>query len=111
MGKVAGATDRERAKACAGVKKVFESPRGRIPGMTQLEVGADFSAIDCACDLILVAGFESRKALDGHATQPEHAHVRDELTRPRGNRRAAQPPVLNAGNCCPSRAPISAPSA
>ncbi|NTZ88927.1 Dabb family protein [Burkholderia metallica] len=80
MWKVAGATDHERTAARATVKSAFESLRGRIPGMTHLEIGADFSAADYACDLILVAEFESREALDGYATHPEHARVRDALT-------------------------------
>ncbi|CAB3763510.1 stress responsive protein [Burkholderia sp. MSh2] len=80
MWKVAGETDRERAAARTDVKAAFESLRGRIPGMTHLEVGADFSAADYACDLILVAEFESRAALDAYATHPEHERVRDALT-------------------------------
>lgn len=31
-------------------------------------------------DLILVAEFESREALDGYATHPEHARVRHALS-------------------------------
>ncbi|AOR67025.1 stress responsive protein [Burkholderia stabilis] len=79
MWNVAGATERERETARASVKTAFESLRGRIPGMTHLEVGEDFSAVDYACDLILVAEFESRAALDGYATHPEHERVRDAL--------------------------------
>ncbi|WP_334034783.1 Dabb family protein [Burkholderia cepacia] len=79
MWNVAGETDSERTAARASVKRAFESLRGRIPGMTHLEVGADFSAADYACDLILIAEFESREALDRYATHPEHARVRDSL--------------------------------
>ncbi|MGZ2747403.1 Dabb family protein [Burkholderia stagnalis] len=79
MWKVAGDTDDERAQARARVKAAFEGLRGRIPGMTHVEVGADFSAADYACDLVLVAEFESREALGGYAAHPEHARVRDEL--------------------------------
>ena len=76
MWNVAGATEPERAMARTTVKTAFESLRNRIPGMTHLEVGADFSAADYACDLILVADFESREALDAYATHPEHARTR-----------------------------------
>ncbi|MBN3789122.1 Dabb family protein [Burkholderia sp. Ac-20353] len=79
MWKVAGATDRERTHARARVKAAFEGLRGRVPGMTYLEVGADFSAADYACDLVLVAEFDSREALDSYATHPEHMRVRNEL--------------------------------
>ncbi|TCW79554.1 stress responsive protein [Burkholderia sp. SRS-46] len=79
MWKVAGETDRERRHASARVKAAFEGLRGRIPGMAYLEVGADFSEVDYACDLVLVAEFDSHEALDGYTTHPEHMRVRDEL--------------------------------
>ncbi|WP_175776364.1 Dabb family protein [Burkholderia anthina] len=79
MWNVAGTTEPERALARTSVKAAFESLRGRIPGMTHLEVGTDVSAADYACDLILVAEFDSRKALDAYATHPEHERVRDTL--------------------------------
>ncbi|MCQ4438504.1 Dabb family protein, partial [Clostridioides difficile] len=60
MWNVAGATEPERAVARTTVKTAFESLRGRIPGMTHLEVGADFRAAAYACALILVAAFASR---------------------------------------------------
>ncbi|KAG8151700.1 Dabb family protein [Burkholderia catarinensis] len=80
MWNVAGSTEPERTAARTTVKNAFEGLRGRIPGMTHLEVGTDFSAADHACDLILVAEFESRAALDAYAAHPEHERVRDALT-------------------------------
>lgn len=79
MWSVAGKSEQERHDACSRVKAAFEGLRGRIPGMTRVEVGADFSRVDYACDLVLVADFESREALDRYATHPEHVRVREEL--------------------------------
>jgi hypothetical protein len=80
MWDVVGETERERNDARLRVKTVFEGLRGRIPGMTRVEVGADCSNVDYACDLVLIADFESREALDSYATHPEHTRVREELT-------------------------------
>ncbi len=79
MWKVAGETRHEHNEARARVKAAFEGLRGRIPGMTRIEVGADFSQADYACDLVLIAEFESREALGLYATHAEHARVREEL--------------------------------
>ena len=61
------------------VKQAFEDLRGRVPGLQQIEVGIDHSAVDYACDVVLVADFESQQALDAYATHPEHIRVRQEL--------------------------------
>ena len=79
MWKVAGDTDGERAAIRTQVKAAFEGLRGRIPGMTHLEVGLDFSAIDYACDVVLLMEFESRDALAVYSTHPEHERVRESL--------------------------------
>jgi hypothetical protein len=77
MWRVVGATPQE--KELASVKQSFEKLRGRIPGMTSLEVGLDSSAVDYACDVVLIADFDSQDALDAYSTHPEHVAVRDEL--------------------------------
>ena len=47
--------------------------------MTRVEIGADVSGVDYACDLVLVADFESDEALRAYAEHPAHARVREEL--------------------------------
>ncbi|RKP57762.1 Dabb family protein [Pararobbsia silviterrae] len=79
MWRVQGDTASEREAASARVKASFETLRGRIPGMRHLEVGLDFSQVDYACDVVLIAEFESPEALDGYAHHPEHLRVRREL--------------------------------
>ncbi|WP_322068429.1 Dabb family protein [Paraburkholderia bannensis] len=79
MWRLAGESADEQRQARERVKEAFESLRGRVPGLQEIEVGFDLSAADYACDVVLVADFESQHALDGYATHPEHLRVREEL--------------------------------
>jgi hypothetical protein len=79
MWNVRGDDDAARGRHVALLKAEFESLRGRIPGLLQLEVGIDDSRIDYACDVVLVTTFESRAALAGYAEHPEHLRVRRAL--------------------------------
>lgn len=79
MWRVGGTTPVERAASRQLVKQNFEGLRGRIPGMTHLDVGLDTSAVDYACDVVLITEFESQQALDAYAHHPEHLRVRQAL--------------------------------
>ncbi|WP_027819875.1 Dabb family protein [Paraburkholderia bannensis] len=79
MWRLAGESADEQRHARERVKAAFESLRGRIPGLQEIEIGCDLSAADYACDVVLVADFESQHALDSYATHPEHLRVREEL--------------------------------
>lgn len=79
MWRLAGELPEEQMQARIRVKQAFEGLRGRIPGLHHIEVGIDRSAVDYACDAVLVADFESQQALDAYATHPEHLRVRQEL--------------------------------
>lgn len=79
MWTVAGTTAAEKTEAIARVRAEFEGLRGRIPGMTRLELGVDVSRISYACDVVLVTEFETAAALADYATHPEHLAVRDRL--------------------------------
>lgn len=50
--------------------------RGRIPGMTFLEVGIDFSRTDNSCDVVLYSEFIDREALEAYQTNPEHEAIK-----------------------------------
>ncbi|WP_206996430.1 Dabb family protein [Trinickia mobilis] len=80
MWRVAGQTASERRETAMCVKKEFERLRGLIPGLLGLDVGLDVSEADYACDVVLVADFESRAALDAYANHPEHLRVRAALS-------------------------------
>ncbi|NIF18232.1 Dabb family protein [Pantoea sp. Cy-639] len=79
MWRLAGESSEDRRLAREHVKQAFEGLRGRIPGLQQIEVGIDQSAVDYACDVVLVADFESPQALEAYATHPEHLRVRQAL--------------------------------
>jgi Stress responsive A/B Barrel Domain len=79
MWRLRGETAAERMEAGKLVKDSFEGLRGLIPGMHHLEVGIDVSAVDYACDAVLISEFESQQALEGYATHPEHLRVRQKL--------------------------------
>ncbi|MDR5761348.1 Dabb family protein [Caballeronia sp. LZ035] len=79
MWRVRGDTPAERLVALNRVKTSFEGLRGRIPGMSHLEVGLDHSRVDYACDAVLVTEFDSQEALEAYASHPEHLRVRTEL--------------------------------
>ncbi|MCO6181080.1 Dabb family protein [Ciceribacter sp. RN22] len=79
MWNVAGDTAEERATAIEIVRNAFEALRGRIPGLTSLEIGIDHSRIDYACDMVLVTDFDNEASLQAYATHPLHLAVRDQL--------------------------------
>ena len=54
--------------------------RGKIPGLTQLEIGVDASRVDYGCDVVLYLELDSQAALDAYAIHPEYVRVKDELT-------------------------------
>jgi sirohydrochlorin ferrochelatase len=79
MWRVRGDKPADRKAARERVREAFEGLRGRIPGMTRLEIGLDQSAVDYACDVVLVTEFISQGALTAYAVHPEHQRVRAEL--------------------------------
>ena len=79
MWNVRGANQQEKDTAVAQLQRSFQSLRGRVPGLLHLEVGADHSRVDYACDVVLVTLFESQAALDAYASHPEHLRVKQEI--------------------------------
>lgn len=79
MWRVRGDTPEARVDARTKVKAAFEGLRGRIEGLTHVEVGVDISEVDYACDLVLVSEFADRAALEAYGSHPEHLRVRQEL--------------------------------
>lgn len=79
MWKVRGDDATERAANLALLQREFESLRGRVPGLLQLEIGIDDSRVDYACDVVLYTEFTSREALAAYAEHPEHLRVRRAL--------------------------------
>ena len=79
MWKLRGDTRDEKLANIEKLKASFHSLRGRIPGLLHLEIGVDTSAVDYACDVVLVSDFASQAALDAYATHPEHLRVKQEI--------------------------------
>lgn len=79
MWNVNGDTPEKKSAGIRHLQDAFESIRGKIPGLTHLEIGVDKSGVDYACDVVLYSEFESQQALDNYARHPEHLRVRDEL--------------------------------
>jgi quinol monooxygenase YgiN len=79
MWRLRGETPAERSAARSKVKTLFEGLKGRIDGLTHIEVGVDVSDVDYACDVVLVSEFTDSAALKAYATHPEHLRVREEL--------------------------------
>jgi quinol monooxygenase YgiN len=79
MWNVRGDTAQDKSANVEQLRASFHSLRGRVPGLLHLEVGADTSGADYACDVVLVSEFESQAALEAYATHPEHLRVKQEV--------------------------------
>ncbi|MFK4445927.1 hypothetical protein ABH944_006122 [Caballeronia udeis] len=104
MWRVSGGSPEENSASRLLVKRSFEGLRGCIPGMIHLEVGLDSSAVDYACDVVLVTEFESQQALDAYASHPEHLRVRQQLGSLRTARFQVDYPVEPLALISPSEA-------
>lgn len=93
MWNVRGATPASKQAAIAQLRKSFESLRGRVPGLLHIEIGADTSGVDYACDVVLLSEFASQAALDAYATHPEHLRVKQEIEGLRTARHQVDYPV------------------
>lgn len=79
MWDVGGATREEKAGNVERLRASFHSLRGRVPGLLRLEIGADSSGVDYACDVVLVSDFASQAALNSYAHHPDHLRVKQEV--------------------------------
>ena len=61
MWRLRGETPAERSAARVKVKTLFEGLRGRIDGLTHIEVGLDVSDVDYACDVVLFSEFADQR--------------------------------------------------
>jgi len=56
-------------------KEKLEALNGKVDGLVHLEVGIDYSKTEASFDVILYSELESKKALEGYQTHPEHKAV------------------------------------
>lgn len=102
MWRVAGGCAQEKAQNMNLIRESFDSLRNRVPGLLRLEIGADTSGVDYACDLVLVSDFESQAALDAYAIHPEHLRVRQVIGDRRTHRYQVDYAVPEAGPMKPT---------
>lgn len=79
MWNLAGDSQEAKQRNIELLRRSFHSLNGRIPGLRRLEIGADSSGVDYACDVVLYSEFDSQEALDAYATHPEHLRVKAEI--------------------------------
>ena len=58
------------------IKEKLESLRGKVIGMSVIEVGSDFSNTPASFDVALYSEFENQAALDGYQIHPEHVAMK-----------------------------------
>ena len=76
-----GKTEEEKKEIRAGVKKGLESLQGKIPGLVEIKVQAQFLASSNA-DVMLDSTLIDEAALKGYAVHPEHVAVANGKVRP-----------------------------
>jgi hypothetical protein len=65
-----------RNRGARRVKELLESMRGKIPGLSKIEVGINFLDDANASDVVLYSELESRAALDVYQNHPVHEAVK-----------------------------------
>lgn len=76
-----GRTAQENARL---LKTGLEAMRGRIPGMTYLDVGIDSRRRANSFDVVLICEFESAAALEAYHDHPAHEAVKPFVQAVRG---------------------------
>jgi hypothetical protein len=69
----------EHRANCVRIQHAFEGLAGRIPGLLKVEVGLDVSAVDYACDVVLLSEFDNEASLRAYGHHPAHLAVREQL--------------------------------
>lgn len=58
------------------LKVAFEGLADRIPGLLKIEVGIDFSAVEYACDAVLLSEFDGPESLHAYMKHPAHEEAK-----------------------------------
>jgi hypothetical protein len=66
----------DRQTNAALIKEKLEGLRGRIPGLSAIEVGIDFSRSGSSCDVVLYTEFVDRQALEDYQANAEHQELK-----------------------------------
>lgn len=79
MWRVSGASTKEQHANSVIVCQAFESLRGLIPGLLDMEIGIDTSGVHYACNVVMSTRFRDSQSLQAYASHPEHLRVRQAL--------------------------------
>lgn len=71
----------EKAEVKKNIKTGLESLKGKIPGLTAIQVETEGLETSTA-DLMLNSTFDSADALKAYASHPDHVYVADTYVRP-----------------------------
>ena len=74
-------SESEKEKVKKGIQEGLEGLKGKIPGMTDIQVRIEKLASSNVA-VMLDSSFESEEALKGYSVHPEHVKVADEKVRP-----------------------------
>ncbi|MBP0594709.1 Dabb family protein [Paraburkholderia sp. LEh10] len=77
-----------RERSALQLKEKLEACRDAVPGIVHLEVGIAAPGLDSTYDVVLVADFTDKAALDGYQVHPAHQHVKAFLAPVREARQA-----------------------
>ncbi len=72
----------EKLSIMKGIKEGLEGLKGKIPGLTDIEVRFDGRLPSSNADIMLDSTFESAEALKGYSSHPEHVLVANTKVRP-----------------------------
>jgi hypothetical protein len=75
-----------RAPNAARMKALLESMRGKVPGLTRLEVGLATPGLEANCDVALLAEFSDAAALAAYQAHPEHVAMKPWIAAVRATR-------------------------
>lgn len=81
------ANGNDRATNARTIKERLEALNGKMPGMSKLEVGIDFSKSSESADLALYSEFESPEALSAYLAHPDHKAIVPFILEARSERR------------------------
>ncbi|MES1184349.1 MAG: Dabb family protein [Myxococcales bacterium] len=76
MWKLRGPSAVEKRSQAEQAREALLSMRGKIPGMTEMEVGIGSSVADDQADLVLSTSHDSWQALEDYAQHPAHEPVK-----------------------------------
>jgi hypothetical protein len=85
--KVKGPSAEERRAQQEQVRAALLSMQGKIPGMSQLEVGLGNVASEQEADVVLTTTHDSWQALDDYQKHPAHEPVKQIISALRSERR------------------------